>query len=375
MSAVCGEKRARGVRGSKTGGFFRLLLLGISLAAGMPGAAGAQPFDSWLDFAGHPTHGYVRVPHSAALNPTGAFTFEAWVSISNSTSGEDCRSIAGKNWMQSYWFGLCNVAGQPTLRSYLKGGIPSQRNGGIIPRNVWTHVAVVFNGTRRLHYINGEVAGDFPETGPLTASTSEFRIGSDVSWQFTPDGDIDEVRLWNVARTTAQIRSTINRRITTSQPGLVAVWPLNGNGDEIIAGRNGSIMGAGVFPQTFAAIFSCGASTATTLCLQDRFAIRAFWRTSPAGNPPDGNAMTVPVSNPGSGLFWFFSSSNWEIMIKAINGCGLNDRYWIFSAATTNVFYRVEVLDVRGAEQKIYFNYPGPPAPAVTDTEAFATCP
>lgn len=374
MSAVFGGRSTESVRGMRSDRLLTLLVLGIVLAAALPGAAGAQPFDSWLDFAGNPTHGYVRVPHSAALNPTGAFTFEAWVSISNNVSGEDCRSIAGKNFLQSYWFGMCNVSGQPTLRSYLKGGA-SARSGGIIPRNVWTHVAVVFNGTRRLHYINGEVAGDFPETGPLTTSTDEFRIGSDVQWQFTPDGDIDEVRLWNVARTTAQIRSTINQRITSAQPGLVAVWPLNGNGNEIIAGRNGSLQGSGVFPQTFAAMFSCGFSNATTLCLQDRFAIRAFWRTSPAGNPPNGNAMTVPVANPGSGLFWFFSADNWEIMVKAINGCGLNDRYWIFSAATTNVFYRVEVLDVRGAKQKIYFNYPGPPAPAVTDTDAFATCP
>lgn len=374
MSAVFTGRRGGVVRGARSGRWLGVLALGIALAALLPGAAGAQPFDSWLDFAGNPMHGYVRVPHSAALNPTGAFTFEAWVSIANNPTGEDCRSIAGKNYLQAYWFGVCTVSGRPTLRSYLKGGT-SARNGGVIPSGVWTHVAVVFNGTRRLHYINGEVAGDFPETGPLTTSTSEFRIGSDFSWQFTPDGDIDEVRLWNVARTTAQIRSTINRRVTAAQPGLVAVWPLNGNGNEIIAGRNGSIMGAGVFPQTFAAVFSCGASTATTLCLQDRFAIRAFWRTSPAGNPPDGNAMTVPVANPGSGLFWFFSSSNWEIMVKALNGCGLNDRYWIFSAATTNVFYRVEVLDVRGTEQKIYFNYPGPPAPAVTDTDAFATCP
>jgi hypothetical protein len=374
MSAVFDERRAQSVRGVRAGQLFGLLLLGIAMAIVLPGAAGAQPFDAWLDFAGNPTHGYLRVPHSAALNPTGAFTFEAWVSISNNATGEDCRTIAGKNFLQSYWFGQCNVSGQPTLRSYLKGGA-SARNGGVIPRGVWTHIAVVFNGTRRLHYINGEVAGDFPETGPLPTSTDEFRIGSDVSWQFTPDGDIDEVRLWNVARSTAQIRSTINRRITTAQPGLVAVWPLNGNGTEIIAGRNGAIMGAGVSPQTFPALFSCGASTGTALCLQDRFSIRAFWRTSPAGNPPDGNAMTVPVANPGSGLFWFFGADNWEIMVKAINGCGLNDRFWIFSAATTNVFYRMEVWDVRGSEQKIYFNYPGPPAPAVTDTDAFATCP
>ncbi len=119
---------------------------------------------------------------------------------------------------------------------------------------------------------------------------------------------------------------------------------------------------------------NCGATTASTLCLQDRFLISAEWRTNPTpGTPTDGTPRWSSRTT-GSGLFWFFSPNNWEIMVKAINGCGLNNRYWIFSAATTNVFYRMEVLDVHG-EQKIYFNYPGPPAPAVTDVNAMATCP
>jgi hypothetical protein len=83
----------------------------------------------------------------------------------------------------------------------------------------------------------------------------------------------------------------------------------------------------------------------------------------------------VVVAGANSGIFWFFSSDNWEVMTKALNGCSLNSHYWIFSAATTNVFYRMDVFDVRAGQQKIYFNYPGPPAPAVTDVDAFATCP
>ena len=47
----------------------------------------------------------------------------------------------------------------------------------------------------------------------------------------------------------------------------------------------------------------------------------------------------------------------------------------MFSAATTNVFYRMEVFNQEYGVNKVYFNYPGPPAPAVTDTGAFATCP
>lgn len=58
-------------------------------------------------------------------------------------------------------------------------------------------------------------------------------------------------------------------------------------------------------------------------------------------------------------------------MVKALNGCSLNSRYWVFSASTTNLFYRLYVFDVTSGVGKTYFNYPGPPAPAVTDAHAF----
>jgi hypothetical protein len=348
--------------------------LGILLLALTAPAVHGQPFNTWLKLAGDPSHGYVEIPASPALNPTSAFTFEAWVAISNNTTGEDCRSIAGKNYLQAWWIGQCNVGGQPVLRSYLKGG-GSAKNGGIIPRGVWTHIAVTFDGSTRRHYINGELAASFPESAPLTTSTNPVRIGSDFSWPHTPSGSIDEVRLWNVARTTAQIRSTINTPITGPLPGLVSVWSLNANANDLIGGHNGVAVGSGVSVGVFPAIASCGSSTTAALCLQGRFTVTTKWRTNPTpGTPTDGDGHVV-VAGPNSGIFWFFSSDNWEVMTKALNGCGINNRYWIFSAATTNVFYRMEVFDVRAGQQKIYFNYPGPPAPAVTDTDAFDTCP
>jgi len=309
------------------------------------------------------------------LNPTGAFTFEAWVAMTNSSAGEDCRSIAGKNYQQTWWIGLCTVTGKPTLRSYLKG-VGSLRNGGQIEPGRWTHIAVVFNGSKRLHYINGELAAQFDETGPLSAGGGEMRIGSDTAWERSPTGAIAEVRLWNVARTMAQIRANMSHPITSPQAGLVAVWPLAGNANDVVGPFDGVLQGTGVGFLSFPVALDCGAGSATSLCLQDRFLITARWRTNPApGSLTDGDGHVVGCPNNGSGLFWFFSADNWEVMAKAINGCGLNNRYWIFSSATTNVFYRLDVLDVRAGVQKIFFNYPGPPAPAVTDVNAFATCP
>jgi len=256
------------------------------------GVARAQPFDAWFTLTGDPTNGWVNVPDAAAFDITGSFTVEAWVAISNSTTGEDCRSIAGKRWQETWWIGQCNVGGQPTLRSYLKGS-GSLKQGGIIPRGVWTHVAVTFDGITRRHYINGELAASFAETGPLPTNTSPIQIGSDVGWVHSPNGAIDEVRLWNAARTIDQIRANLNKRIG-AQTGLVARWALDANANDSVGGHNGTVQGAGTGFLTFPAGPHCTSSTVGALCLQSRFIITTKWRTNPTpGTPTDGNGSVV----------------------------------------------------------------------------------
>ncbi len=337
-----------------------LLALGLLFSFGLPAAA--QPFGGIFSLSST-NPGYIQVTDGPALNPTGAITIELWASIGD--TGGACKSLVGKDFTHAYWVGICNR----TLRSYIKGST-SSFDGGTIPVSELTHIAVTYDGTTRRHYINGELVASKAETGPLPTTTSELRIGSDVSWNFTPNMSFSEVRLWNVARTQDQIRSAINVRLTTPQTGLVAAWGFGVTDD--LHHHTGTIVGH------FSALdlpvaLSCGVSSSTTLCLDDRFSITALSRTGPPGSAE--SQAHVAISGPSSGIFWFFSSDNWEVMVKALDGCALNNNYWIFSAATTNVFYRMTVYDIRAGVQKIYFNYPGPPAPAVTDVTAFATCP
>lgn len=59
---------------------------------------------------------------------------------------------------------------------------------------------------------------------------------------------------------------------------------------------------------------------------------------------------------------------------KVLNACSLNQRYWLFAAATTDVEYTITVTDAKTNTTKTYFHGAGTPAPAITDTGAFATC-
>lgn len=345
--------------------------LGLALGGALlsPAAAAAQPFGPYAGWSGDgvtaAANGWLAVPDSPALDPAAAVTLEGWFKLTMpfALPQNGCRSLIGKDLARGYWLGVCGT----TVAASFGGAAPLA--AGTVPVGRWTHVAVTWDGVQQNHYIDGELAASFPLGGtpaPLAPASAELRIGSDVSWPWSPSGTAAEVRLWNVARTIDQIRSTINVPLTAPQPGLVAVWSLAGAADSLGA-YDGTWSGA-VAPIALAPAPPCTASTAATLCLSARLAVTASWRD---GTGTTGPGAVVPGASAASGLFWFFTPDNWELMVKSVDGCALNGAVWLFSAATTNVFYRLEVVDTPSGVTKIYFNYPGPPAPAVTDTAAF----
>jgi hypothetical protein len=109
------------------------------------------------------------------------------------------------------------------------------------------------------------------------------------------------------------------------------------------------------------------------MCLNGgRFRVAVDWRDF---NGNTGSATVVPAPSDDSGLFYFFSADNWEMLVKVLDGCNINDRYWVFAAATTNVEYTLRVTDTETGTIEQYFNPLGQASPAITDTSAFATCP
>jgi hypothetical protein len=223
----------------------RIVRIVIALLAICP-AVSAQPFGQYLRLLGSPQHGYIEVPHDSILD-TPAMTVEAWVSVRDSLSG-GCSSIAGKQWTSAWWLGVCGT----TMRSYFNGTV-SLKDGGTIPPDVWVHIAAVTDGTTRRHYINGNLVLESTETAPRSTSTAAFRIGSDVGYAFTPEGAIDDLRIWTVARTQDQIRATMTAAyapegsdLTGQFTGLEAWYRFEGNAFDSWRTHHGTILGAGI---------------------------------------------------------------------------------------------------------------------------------
>jgi hypothetical protein len=109
-------------------------------------------------------------------------------------------------------------------------------------------------------------------------------------------------------------------------------------------------------------------SNATTLCLNNsRYSVTVTFST-PAGQSGNGMAVTETTD---TGMFWFFSANNIEIIIKVVTGCSFNSRIWVFAGGLTNVAYTITVTDTVTGATKTYSNAQGTPSQPVQDTDAF----
>ncbi len=153
---------------------------------------------------------------------------------------------------------------------------------------------------------------------------------------------------------------------------------LSGDGSTVVAGAIFATV-AGRSQQGALYIFNSRCTPgATTLCLDDqpgdgRWQVKSIFSTSEGGgHAGDGQAISLAsVGVSHGGLFWFFDATNPEMLLKVLNGCAVNQQFWVFSSATTNVGFTVQVIDSHTGRSKIYSNPDGTAALPVQDTAAF----
>jgi hypothetical protein len=112
-------------------------------------------------------------------------------------------------------------------------------------------------------------------------------------------------------------------------------------------------------------------SSSTALCLDnDRFKVEA---TFEAPGQPVGIAQVVQLTDQ-AGYLWFFSAVNVEAVVKVIDACSYNDRFWVYAAGLTDVKTTIIVTDTKTGAVKTYDNPQGTPFHPIQDISAFATC-
>jgi hypothetical protein len=116
---------------------------------------------------------------------------------------------------------------------------------------------------------------------------------------------------------------------------------------------------------------SCSAGAgADTLCLRNsRFEVQLDWQTGLASGAGQPSELTSD-----SGTFWFFEPSNIELVIKVLDGCAINQHYWIFAGGLTNLATELRVVDRDSGAQRQFTNSLGNAFAPILELEAFA-CP
>ncbi len=237
-------------------------------------------------------------------------TFEAWVFVDASAPSSNlCIMDYGLNAVGSR--NSFSVSGSRGL-VYISGGTNANISspGGVVPVAQWVHVAFVLNNGTGFLYVNGNQVG----TGSLTtvntpSGNANLSIGQRVSGGSIPfQGIIDEVRVWDVARTPQQIQGDTARELCLVPTGLVAYYRFNhgtagGNNSgvttliEDVSSNDGTLSGFTLNGSTSNWVLGKTLAPAAPIMVNDTVSACESY-TSPSGNyvwTSSGNYMdTIP---------------------------------------------------------------------------------
>lgn len=198
--------------------------------------------------------GFYTLPTITGLG--GDLTVEGWVYLSSYANwGRIADLGAGEN-SNNILLTTVGTSGQPGF-SVRSGGteLGFIRGGTALGTNTWVHVAGVIQTDRTMRlYVNGTQVATGTATGdvPVVNRTSNYLGKSNWSADALLNGAVADVRVWNTARTQAEIQNNMNvGSITGPTTGLVAAYAfgatgaaptidLSGNG--YTATQNGNIL-------------------------------------------------------------------------------------------------------------------------------------
>ncbi len=177
---------------------------------------------------------YVEIPYDPKFKIVEQITLECWVRVGDDTSGVD--RIIAKHWHQHTepWliFGLVRVGHtnklgfqftiDPNISKIVESPI------GVFQKSVWVHVAAVYDGSNIFLYANGlEIYKEEFAGGRIASNNKNIIIGANnLEEQMREDLNalVDEARIWNLAKTEAEIQASMNSTLTGKEKGLVGYW-------------------------------------------------------------------------------------------------------------------------------------------------------
>jgi len=247
------------------------------------------------------TNSYIRVPGFGNIAPTDEITIEFWqlvaeprecatIDLNGGTSGN--RIVVHSPWVGgAVVFDCGNWTTQGRLYYY-----PSQNIIG-----TWQHFACVASrrGNFMRIYRNGVLEAQKTGMTSFTRGNFDLYIGFGASGSTGYRGLIDEVRIWNRARTQREIQRDMHATLAGNERGLVGYWRLDEWDNRATTATDSSPSGAhGVYSNARWLASTAPIDTVHVFNSPRAFTLGGFMES--LLNP---NQLTYPITlNPASGV-------------------------------------------------------------------------
>ncbi|MEI6083673.1 MAG: LamG-like jellyroll fold domain-containing protein [Verrucomicrobiota bacterium] len=232
----------------------RSLMLGLALVTT------ARADNTALSFNG--TSSFATFGPAPALGASN-FTIECWfkrtgTGATTSTGGGGTIAVPlvtkgrgeaeNSNVDMNYFLGISNTVLVADFEGFDLGTNHPVKGVTAIANGIWYHAAVTYNGSTWQMFLNGTLETSLTvNQTPRWDSIQHAGLGTAMVSTGTPAGFfaglLDEVRIWNYARTAQEIADNKSVEIT-SAPGLLGRWGLNeGAGNSILSTASGAVTG------------------------------------------------------------------------------------------------------------------------------------
>ncbi len=184
---------------------------------------------------------YVTIPSTINSSfSTNNITLEGWFYFSATNAG--LPMLIGEAYNVDANITYCiHRSGNQIIAGFYNGAWQAASSTTLIPINTWIHIASTYDQNQVKLYFNGVLNSTFNSNLALPVSASQpWYLGKRWDFLETLSGAMDEIRIWNVARTQAQIQASMNSSVPTNSAGLRAYYKLDESTGNIAADATGN---------------------------------------------------------------------------------------------------------------------------------------
>ena len=178
-------------------------------------AYGAAKFNQGAILDGTGLNGLGAIATPDHTIPLGSWTVECWVNAGATQAQDKVFLAAYDSPGDNYWTIGVTALGKAWFQMYADGSFTNDmQSTAAITDGAYHHIAFTTNGSTMTLYVDGVVQTTATPTAACTVAGGTIALGAGVSPYPFRSGTIDEIRIWNMTRTQAQILASMNSELT-----------------------------------------------------------------------------------------------------------------------------------------------------------------